>query len=58
MKVLTPFIKAFFEGGGRRISKVEGKYIGKDLSNQLGGYDIKYDIKFNENIASIYFQRI
>ena len=28
------------------------------MSNQLGGYDIKYDIKFNENIASIYFQRI
>ena len=52
------FFKAFFEVGGRENPKVEGKYIGKDVSNQLGGYDIKYDIKFNENIASIYFQRI
>ena len=24
----------------------------------MGGYDIKYDIKFDENIATIYFQRI
>ena len=45
------FFKAFFEATHAAVP-------GKDVSNQLGGYDIKYDIKFNENIASIYFQRI
>ena len=54
------FYKAFFEAGGGsgEYQRVGGKYIGTNLSNQLGGYDIKYDIKFNQNIASIYFQRI
>ena len=54
------FYKAFFEAGGGsgEYERVEGEYIGTNLSNQLGGYDIKYDIKFNENIATIYFQRI
>ena len=52
------FFKAFFEVGGRENPRVEGEYIGRDISNQLGGYDIKYDIKFDKNIASIYFQRI
>ena len=52
------FFKAFFEVGGRENPRVEGKYIDRDVSNQLGGYDIKYDIKFDKNIASIYFQRI
>ena len=54
------FYKAFFEAGGGsgENPRVGGEYIGTNLSNQLGGYDIKYDIKFNENITSIYFQRI
>ena len=54
------FYKAFFEAGGGsgEYERVDGEYIGTNLSNQLGGYDIKYDIKFNENIATIYFQRI
>ena len=54
------FYKAFFEAGGGsgENPRVGGQYIGTNLSNQLGGYDIKYDIKFNENIATIYFQRI
>ena len=54
------FYKAFFEAGGGsgEYQRVGGKYIGTNLSNQLGGYDIKYDIKFNENLASIYFQRV
>ena len=54
------FYKAFFEAGGGsgEYQRVAGEYIGTNLSNQLGGYDIKYDIKFDENIATIYFQRI
>ena len=54
------FYKAFFEAGGGsgENPRVGGEYIGTNLSNQLGGYDIKYDIKFNQNIATIYFQRI
>jgi hypothetical protein len=52
--------KVLFEAGGGsgENPRVGGEYIGINLSNQLAGYDIKYDIKFKENIASIYFQRI
>ena len=53
------FYKAFFEvTGNDENPKVEGEYIGQNLTNQLGGYDIKYDKRINENIASVYFQRI
>ena len=54
------FFKAFFDiGAGSKENPSDNDEISEEnLSNQLGGYDIKYDFKLSESIGSIYFQRI
>ena len=54
------FFKAFFDvgAGSKENPSYDDEISGENLSNQLGGYDIKYDFALSKSLGSVYFQRI
>lgn len=52
------FRRAFFEPGSGENPEIKSGIKGDNISNQLAGYDVKYDISLEKGLLSIYFQQI
>ena len=52
------FRRAFFEPGSGENPEIKSGVKGDNVSNQLAGYDVKYDISLEKGLLSIYFQQI